>query len=132
MKTKDIQTVYRRGVKAYHPLFRLLVLPTTQSTSRYAVVVSTKVSKRAVDRNRIKRQVRPILRQTLHNIKPHDLVVIAQTQANRADTKTITAALQQLFKKAHLLWSTMYATQYYGWYGFTKKHYHPITVGLPD
>lgn len=103
MKTKDIQTVYRRGVKAYHPLFRLLVLPTTQPTSRYAVVVSTKVSKRAVDRNRIKRQVRPILRQMLHNIKPHDLVVIAQTQANKTDAKTITAAIQQLFKKTHLL-----------------------------
>jgi ribonuclease P protein component len=103
MKTKDIQTVYRRGMKAHHPLFRLLALPATQPTSRYAVVVSTKVSKRAVDRNRIKRQVRPILRKTLHNIKPHDLVVIAQTQANRADTKTITIALQQLFKKAHLL-----------------------------
>ncbi len=53
-----------------------------QRTSRFAVVTSTKVSKKAVIRNRLRRRVRADISKILPLIKePLDIIVICQPSA---------------------------------------------------
>ena len=95
--SKDIQTVYRRGVKRFHPFFRTVFLKTQESESRATVVVSTRVSKKAVERNRIKRRLRPILKKILNQAGPsRDVVVVVQQRALQANTAELEQALRRL------------------------------------
>ena len=62
------------------PLFRMQVLHTGAVSTRFAVVVSTKVGKRATVRNVIKRRVREALREIIDSAPPgFDVVIQART-----------------------------------------------------
>lgn len=72
--------------------------------SRFGFVVSTKVSKKAVERNRIKRRLRDIIRKNIDNIKAgFDIVVIASPLSNKAKYQIIKDDLIDLLKKLKLL-----------------------------
>ncbi|EKD78867.1 MAG: hypothetical protein ACD_41C00241G0001, partial [uncultured bacterium] len=61
------------------------------------VVVSTRVSKKAVERNRIKRRLRPILKKILNQAGPsRDVVVVVQQRALQANTAELEQALRRL------------------------------------
>jgi len=55
---KDFQKVYRSGRKITGNLFILRFAPNRLPQPRFGLVVSNKVSKKAVVRNRLKRQIR--------------------------------------------------------------------------
>lgn len=100
----DIQAVYAQGAKAYHPLFRLLALPTRLASSRATVVVSKRVDKRAVVRNQVKRRLRALLLQRLQLCKkPHDIVLLAQPKAAKATAAELGQVLDGLLHKLRLL-----------------------------
>jgi ribonuclease P protein component len=68
-----------RGSKIYCKHFLLLVLPSPTSESRLAVAVTTKLEKRAVGRNLIKRRIREIFRQNRSFfVSPYDILVVAR------------------------------------------------------
>ena len=76
-KTKDIELIFQKGKKAFSQFFLVRYLPNQKPYSRFAVVVSNKVSKRAVQRNLLKRRVREILRASLSQLPVGlDLVVL--------------------------------------------------------
>lgn len=103
-KSADIKRVYTIGRKAFHPLVRCVVAPGLSAQSRAAVVVSLKVSKKAVDRNTIKRRLRPLLRRYLPMFKHTvDCVVIAQPRATQATTPELAQALAVVFSKLKLV-----------------------------
>jgi len=59
------------------PYFRLKTLETGLKTSRFGIIISNKVSKKAVERNLLKRQISEIFRLNLDKIKLGiDIVVI--------------------------------------------------------
>ncbi len=60
---KDFKMVFSQGKKAYSKSFILRFLPNLEKNSRYAVIVSNKISKKATERNIIKRRVREIIRK---------------------------------------------------------------------
>lgn len=64
-KRRDIQAVLTRGRLFHSPGLIMRVLPTQESNQRITVVVGTVVDKRAVVRNRVKRQIRHLLREIL-------------------------------------------------------------------
>lgn len=71
--------------------------------SRFAFVVSRKVSKNATERNRIARQARSIVAETLPHMTPgHDVVLIARSPFPPYDRKTATEELRRLFQRLHL------------------------------
>lgn len=101
--SKDIKAVYKGGKRLFHPLFRLVVLPTVSQNWRAAIVVSTQVSKKAVDRNRIKRRLRAIVWERRLQLKSgYDLVIVAQPPACTATAAQLAEAFDTLSKRLHL------------------------------
>ena len=66
---------------------------------RMGLAISKRVSKRAVDRNRIKRLVRESFRRARLDLPPVDLMVMAREQACGLPGPELLAELQQLWKK---------------------------------
>jgi len=73
-------------------------------TTQIGIVISRKVSKRAVDRNRIKRQLRAILRELLPRLRPDWwLVVIVHPGAVRCSQTVFLRELEQLLAEGEVL-----------------------------
>ena len=72
--------------------------------SRAAVVVGTKISKIAVVRNRLRRQIREVLRLNLDKLKPgYDLVLIVNKKALNKEYSELEQDVLKLLKKTPLL-----------------------------
>ena len=85
------------------PSIMLRVAPTKESESRFAFVVSTKVSKKAVVRNKLRRRLREIVRLELPHIQQgHDVLIAVRPQAIRMSYQELRTALIELFTKARL------------------------------
>lgn len=108
-RTSDIQRVYKTGRAISTPVLRVFAAATAQTqavgqSSRATVVVSTRVSKKATDRNRIKRRIRTDLRPLLTSLaEAQDIVVVAQPKAATLDGAQLTGALQSCFKRLRLV-----------------------------
>ena len=71
--------------------------------ARLAQAVSRRVHKRAVRRNRIKRQVRTAFRNARGRLPPLDLLIIARTAAVTAGSDALAADLAALFHRLDAL-----------------------------
>ncbi|MER3589957.1 MAG: ribonuclease P protein component [Mastigocladus sp. ERB_26_1] len=123
---KDFQAVFREGIRRHGSYLTLRALrpssmkkpsldtahDNVQSTNsvifpiKIGISISTKVSKRAVVRNRLKRQVSAALHQLLPNLSPGwRLVVVVKPAA--AESKCVTQQflqeLEQLLAQAEVL-----------------------------
>lgn len=86
LEPKSIPTVAKRGKRFVHELFEIRVwYDSTLQNAHFAIVVSTKVDKRAVVRNRIKRKLRVVLTEAEVRglFKIGDYVVIAKSNKLR-------------------------------------------------
>lgn len=76
-KKKEIEKVFKEGRSTFNKSFGLKVLDNQLRLNRFTVIVSLKVSKSAVERNKIKRRIREILRKEEKKIKSgEDIIVI--------------------------------------------------------
>ena len=98
--SKDIKTTSLRGRSFFSPYF--VVKYIAAPSPRFTVIVSTKVSKRAVERNRIKRIVREAIRHSLPAYKPGDYVVIVKVRAAGKTAADIKQQLDQLLISTRL------------------------------
>lgn len=90
----------RRGTVATSRALALHALRTRVAGPRFAVVVSRKTAKRAVDRNRVRRRIRAILLGLAHTL-PHGLALVVRVRPP-ALTQTfvgLTADLQRLLRR---------------------------------
>ena len=87
----------------FDPLFSVKFLPRIELPNRFAFVVSTKVSKKAVVRNRLKRILREFVRRNLANFAVGDYVVIVKPAAAKKPEKSALSAFQSLVVDKGLL-----------------------------
>lgn len=80
-KTKDVKTTFARGRGFFYPHFNIKYNKSGLLAPRFTVVVSTKVSKKAVSRNRIKRILREVIRLRLLEFSIGDYAIIVKPQA---------------------------------------------------
>lgn len=102
---RDFQTVYQQGKRYRQPhlLLRSLQRPTAVS-SRFGIAVSQKVSKKAHQRNRIKRQIRAAILQLQPQLEPgFDVVVIVLPQAIGCNYEHFLRELEQLLSQAGII-----------------------------
>lgn len=100
-KTKDVKAVFARGRTFFSPF--LTVKFVVRQAHRFTVVVSTKVDKRAVKRNRLKRIVREFLRLRLDKLAPGDYAVVLKSHAAKVEEKVLLGSLELTLRKARLL-----------------------------
>jgi ribonuclease P protein component len=85
------------------PLLILAWMPNDVATIRVGFVVSKRVSKRAVDRNYIKRLLSEAMRAFLPTLPSGlDIVVSARQKANMVDLRTLEQDMLTLLRRAHL------------------------------
>ena len=105
----QIPEVLKKGKRFSFPLFNLVLLkPQTSNLkpqiSRFAFVVSTKISKKAVLRNRTKRLTAESVRLLLPQIKKgYDIIFFAKKPLKEEKLQDILPAVEKGVKKAGLL-----------------------------
>ncbi|MFH1405313.1 MAG: ribonuclease P protein component [Patescibacteria group bacterium] len=101
---KDIKTLFDKGKSVFDVYCALRMKKNNISTSRFAVIVGTKVSKSAVIRNKLKRQVREAIHPHVQEIVGgYDIAMIIQKKAVGRKFSEIQDHVLSVLKKAKLL-----------------------------
>jgi ribonuclease P protein component len=101
---KDIKALFAKGRGVFDVCAGLKVRPNGLAVTRFAVVVGTKVSKRAVVRNRLRRQIREAIRLRLGTIKPgFDVMVLVRKEAIGKTFQDLERHVTDGLKKAKIL-----------------------------
>lgn len=82
--------------------FSLKIYPPTSVNPRFGVIVSTKVDKRSVVRNRIKRAIFGFLGRKLEQIALYNYVFIVFPTAAKANNEQILQELETIFPNSKL------------------------------
>jgi len=109
-KAADFARVYRSNQWGASRHFTYNVAANNFDHSLLGVTVSKKVSKRAVDRNRIKRQIKEFYRLRQHEIIGADIVVSAKPSCLAITDEERLASLVELWNKL-LKWQRWQAKQ---------------------
>ncbi|MGB3310936.1 MAG: ribonuclease P protein component [Nodosilinea sp.] len=112
-RSRQFSQVYRQGRKAVstHLIMRVWSLPAALNAPSQprpgpciGIVISQKVHKRAVVRNRLKRQVRAALRTLLPRLDPSLWIVInLRPEATQCEYGEFLRELEQLFTKLEVI-----------------------------
>lgn len=101
---KDIKTLFSKGKGVFGVICGIKFRRNNLPTSRFAVVVGTKVSKKAVVRNRLRRQIRAMLRQELKHFRPgYDLMILVRPASVNKTRDEIQTDLIKNLKKTPIL-----------------------------
>jgi len=99
-KRRDFERVFNSKSAFSGRFFRLIYISNNLSFSRLGVVVSSKVSKRAVVRNKIRRRVYSFTKPYIKIINPTlDMAVIISKTAVEADIKEFKDDLTRVLEK---------------------------------
>lgn len=100
---QDFKQLARAGQAVFSPNLSLKLLRNNSDLSRFGIIVSTKVSKKAVLRNRLKRRLREIIRLNLPQLKKgFDVMILTRTAAKDFEYLQLKEILEGLFKKSNL------------------------------
>ena len=98
VKEKDFRNIFKNGKSSYTKIFRIKVLANGQEFNRYGIVISNKVSKKACERNKLKRQFRAALKALDKKfITGFDLVIVVSLSALNQEYKIIQSELERIF-----------------------------------
>lgn len=103
-KKKDFELIFKEGKSLSNSLFVVKFLSNNLELSRFAFVISQKVSKKAVVRNKIKRTLSRVIEGKLQEIKiGQDIVFIVLKGINKKSFLDIDSEVLNTFKKSKLL-----------------------------
>ena len=98
-KNKDFSKVFKEGRSAYGFFLGVKAVANRLDYGRLAVLVNKKVSKRAVVRNKLKRQIKAVWHARQPQSGGRDMVVICLPPAVNKNFQEIEAELTMLWKK---------------------------------
>jgi len=102
-KKKEFEKVAKEGRGVREEFLVLKYLKNNLNLVRAGFVVSQKISKKAVVRNKVKRRLREIVRRNLEKLKPgYDLIFFTKKGIEEKDFWQIKEVVENLFKKAKL------------------------------
>lgn len=103
-KKKDFSLVFKKGYFFREQFISIKTLKNELPYSRVGIIVGTKISKRAVRRNKIKRLLREVFRLKINSIKPgFDIVVIPNIAVLEKKFKEIQQAVDRVLIKSKLV-----------------------------
>ena len=100
-----VRYTYKNGKTIRDSKISLVFAANSRNKQRFAVVVSKKVLKSAVGRNRIRRRIYEVIREQLPNIKqPVDCIfVVYSKDVANIDFKELRSLIVNLLKEASIL-----------------------------
>lgn len=103
-KKKDFSLVFRKGCFFGEQYISIKTLKNGLPYSRVGIIVGTKISKRAVQRNKVKRLLREVFRLKIDSIKPgFDIVVLPSIAVLDKNFKDIQRTVDKLLIKSKLM-----------------------------
>lgn len=103
-KTKDIVRVLKQGIFAREKFLTVRVAPNQLSVSRFAFIVSGKISKKSTTRNRIKRWLRESVRKSMKHVKTgFDVVARPHPEITEKQYREVEEAVGRILKKVNVL-----------------------------
>lgn len=105
-KENDFKKVFNKGKYYQSGLVSLKILKNNLQKNRFACAVGLKVSKKATQRNKIKRRIEEIIRTDLGELKQgFDIVIMVNPKIVEKDYSEIKKELINLFEKVIQLWN---------------------------
>lgn len=99
-KQKEFDFIYKKGKKIKTRFSIVIFTPNDLDFNRFAFIVSAKVDKKAVVRNKIKRRLREIIRLNYVKFKKaFDFIVVALPQSKQAEFQDLKVDLEECFVK---------------------------------
>ena len=96
-KEKDFKRIFKQGESSYAKIFGIKVLANELKINRYGIVISASVSKKAVERNKLKRQLKAVIKEFDEKIiHGFDLVIIVAPAALNQKYEFIKRELQKI------------------------------------
>jgi len=95
----EFATTLKSRRRGRDEIFGVYAVTNPYSYARLGIVVSRKVSARAVVRNRIKRQIREAFRRSQEMLAGLDVVVVASPKAGTAPAALLRTSLQKLWER---------------------------------
>lgn len=96
----DFKNVFRNGKTLENRFIRVKFLKNQKNVSRFGFIISTKVLKKANERNTLKRRLRAISRSLLKGLKPgFDIVVWPKTSSAALSYNDLAGCLADLIIK---------------------------------
>jgi ribonuclease P protein component len=103
-KRKDFARVYKFGKGIKGNFLFIKKAENNLNVSRFGIVVSKNLAKKATLRNKIKRRIREIIRANLPQLKEgFDVVIIALSGIEKRSFLEIKEEIEKLFSKSSLL-----------------------------
>ncbi|HKS92249.1 MAG TPA: ribonuclease P protein component [Tepidiformaceae bacterium] len=100
-KGQEFDRTYREGTVFSGPLLVLRVAPNGLGRTRWGFAVGKRISKKAVDRNRVRRRLRELAR-TLAVAEGYDVVVTARNGALEASSLQLGKGLARIVARSPL------------------------------
>lgn len=101
---KDFDKIFKEGKSFFSGIIGIKSTSNEFDFSRFGIIVSNKISKKAVTRNKIRRQIREIIRLNLENIKKGmDIAIICNQGIEKKTYKEIEREILQILERIKLL-----------------------------
>ncbi len=100
---KDVLRAIRSKRGAFDAVCGVKFVENCVGVPRFVIVVSTKVDKRAVVRNKLRRQYREICKKFLSRLPPCDIALLVSKPATELSFAQMQERLEKVFVKAKLL-----------------------------
>ena len=100
----NIKEIVTKGTELRSPYFIIKTCPSDQEPTRFAIVVSAKISKKAVERNKLRRRIYEIIRLNLSDfsqVSPQKIVILTRTRALNMTYKTLETELKKLLTNSN-------------------------------
>ena len=103
-KKKDFEVIFKKGISFKNELFILKFIKNNLGQSRFAFIVSQKISKKATVRNKIRRRLADIIKSNAGRIKVGiDLILITFPGIEKKEFSEIKEKLNSSLIKAKLV-----------------------------
>jgi len=104
IKKKDFDQIHKRGKFVAEKFLAIKFLKNNLDVSRFGFLVGTKISKKAVQRNLIKRRLRESIRLKLDTVSSgHDIVFFTKPEIEGKSYEEINEAVEAVLKAANLI-----------------------------
>ena len=103
-KKKDFTRVFKQGRSLYGKFLGVKVFSNQLAKSRYGIIISAKVSKKAVERNKLKRQISRIVNELdLSLLQPVDAAIVVLPEALGKTYVELEGEAERLFRGLKLI-----------------------------